>query len=673
MQASRLAPRLLQLAAAACGRAAAGCKVQYASLSSAAGAGGGGGGASAAARAGSRQQWAAAVAACLGVGAVGLQMYPGGDNTAECEAAASPPDAPPEGAPAAEAAAPKRKTRVVVLGSGWGAVAFLKNLDWKGAFGPNGQYEVVVVSPRSYFLYTPLLPGAAAGSVQERSIMEPIRNLLAGQGQYYQAACTSIDAERQVLHCAVNKCHVCEALDHESGKCQAGGGGGKKGWMKGGAAAPPAAPAAHELDTFEVPYDILLVGVGSVNNTFGIQGVAERCFFLKSIDDAHRLRVHISKVVEHAGLPHLTREERRRHLNFVVVGGGPTGVELAAELHDFVQEDVARLLPHLKEDISITVVDTMDHLLGAFDRQLSEYTASHFMREGINVQLGTMVRSVGEGALTVTRNGNKTEEKLPFGTCVWATGIAMHPLVRGLKEQLQRQLEDVQNSRTGVVVDGHLRVKGTNGTIFAMGDAAVTHQDKSVEDAAKLFAEADTNKDNRLSRDEVTGLLKKAGKRYPQMGELAAMLEEGVLEKAARGVWGASRKEGRYSKHVERLEAGLSFEEFQELLTDMDTLMRSLPPTAQVLPPLWHLCIRGHGPRRALPALRLPLQRPPGLAGGPDLARLRDVGPGVCPQPLDGSERLGAHEAVRAQHHRGLSRASRRQHHRQQQQQHQLA
>lgn len=57
---------------------------------------------------------------------------------------------------------------------------------------------------------------------------------------------------------------MCEALDHESGKCQAGGGGGKKGWMKGGAAAPPAAPAAHELDTFEVPYDILLVGVGAV-------------------------------------------------------------------------------------------------------------------------------------------------------------------------------------------------------------------------------------------------------------------------------------------------------------------------------------------------------------------------------------------------------------------------
>lgn len=206
-----------------------------------------------------------------------------------------------------------------------------------------------------------------------------------------------------------------------------------------------------------------------------------------------------SKVIEHASLPHLTPEERKRHLSFMVVGGGPTGawqrllgccqhacariglqhavsafpspltcaphtphspgwlhtgVELAAELHDFVQEDVGRLMPHLKvralrvapapppahgpasaahcalscpalplmprrpvarahalpcltsvpcccchcrpaprplqDEVSITVVDTMDHLLGAFDRQLSEYTSKHFSRAGIDVQLGTM-------------------------------------------------------------------------------------------------------------------------------------------------------------------------------------------------------------------------------------------------------------------------------------------
>lgn len=65
-----------------------------------------------------------------------------------------------------------------------------------------------------------------------------------------------------------------------------------------------------------------------MNNTFGIKGVEDHCHFLKSIDDAHRLRLRISRVIEHAGLPHLTPEERRRHLNFVVVGGGPTGVEL---------------------------------------------------------------------------------------------------------------------------------------------------------------------------------------------------------------------------------------------------------------------------------------------------------------------------------------------------------
>lgn len=507
----------------------------------------------------SRKQWALAVAASFGIGAAGLQLYSG--SKAACEAEATPPDALL--ALSSEEAPARRKTRVVVLGTGWGAISFLKSLDPK-TYGPDGRYELVVVSPRSYFLYTPLLPSAAAGSVQERSIMEPVRNLLHGAGTYFQAEATAIDPHRRVLTCSVDKCAVCKTVEREEGKC------GGKGQASCGAA----------RDTFELPYDVLIVGVGSVNNTFGIKGVEDHCHFLKSIDDAHRLRLRISRVIEHAGLPHLTPEERRRHLNFVVVGGGPTGVELAAELHDFVQEDVARLLPHLKDEVRISVVDTMDHLLGAFDRQLSEYTQSHFARSGIDVQLSTMVKSVSDGVLTVQRNGK--EEALPFGTCVWATGIAMHPLVRGLKGTLQQQLAEVQNARTGLVVDSHLRVKGTQGTIFCLGDAAVTHQERTLEAAPQLFAAADLDRDQRLSADEVVRMLKKNKRTYPQLAELATLLEEGALEKAAKGMWGASSKPNRYEKHIERLQRGLSFEEFRELLADMDTLMRSLPPTAQV-------------------------------------------------------------------------------------------
>ena len=132
MRGSRLAPRLLQLVAYASGKtpsSSAGTQKWAAARLSAAAGAGAGGGSQAAAAPGSRRQWALALAACLGAGSAGVQLISsGGGGTAECKAAQNPE---------AAGAAPKRKTRVVVLGTGWGAVSFLKNLDPKsfgGAF-----------------------------------------------------------------------------------------------------------------------------------------------------------------------------------------------------------------------------------------------------------------------------------------------------------------------------------------------------------------------------------------------------------------------------------------------------------------------------------------------------------------------------------------------------------
>ncbi|GAB4819591.1 hypothetical protein N2152v2_006637 [Parachlorella kessleri] len=296
----------------------------------------------------SKHRWLAALAACLaGTAAVGVAVQsgnPGGLAAAECKGSEQGPLSELHAATSVSSGA-NGKTRVVVLGSGWGAVAFLKSLD-PSTFGDQGRYDLTLVSPANFFTYTPLLPSVVAGTVEERSIVEPVRRLLKGQGNYYQAECIGIDPRRRVLKCAVDNCQACQA-SHGVGKDDKG------------------------RDTFEVPYDILLLGVGSVNNTFHIAGVEENCFFLKTIGDAHRLRIHLNKSIEHAGLPNLSKAERCRHLNFVVVGGGPTGVELAAEMLDLVQQDVEVLMPQLKGDIKITgdmkiaVIDTMDHLLGA--------------------------------------------------------------------------------------------------------------------------------------------------------------------------------------------------------------------------------------------------------------------------------------------------------------------
>ncbi|RYG48130.1 hypothetical protein EON67_07885, partial [archaeon] len=100
-------------------------------------------------------------------------------------------------------------------------------------------------------------------------------------------------------------------------------------------------PLAHDNEATThvhrtVPYDVLAVAIGARNNTFGIPGVEENMSFLKELADARHIRKSIARNVEAACLPGMTEEEQRRLLSFVIVGGGPTGVEFSAELHDFV-------------------------------------------------------------------------------------------------------------------------------------------------------------------------------------------------------------------------------------------------------------------------------------------------------------------------------------------------
>ena len=167
--------------------------------------------------------------------------------------------------------------------------------------------DLTVVSPRNYFLYTPLLPAVATGTVEDRSIVEPVRKVLAGKGAYFEAVVHEIDPASKSVVCCF--------------------------------------PADAGLDQacFKVPYDVLVLAVGCVNNTFGLQGVAEHAFFFKSIEDAARLRRHVSECFERAARPQTPPEEKAKLLSFVVCGGGPTGVEVAAELHDMIEEDLAKV------------------------------------------------------------------------------------------------------------------------------------------------------------------------------------------------------------------------------------------------------------------------------------------------------------------------------------------
>ena len=164
---------------------------------------------------------------------------------------------------------------------------------------------------------------------------------------------------------------------------------------------------------FEIGYDKLVVAVGAENNTFGTPGVYEHAHFLKEIVDARRIRAAVIDAFESACNPGQTDAERQRLLNFVVVGGGPTGVEFAAELADLVHQDLQATFPQIKNQVKIQLVEAMETVLSMFDKRISEYTEQNFKRESIDVLSNTFVKEVREREIIIQRKGSKTLESIP--------------------------------------------------------------------------------------------------------------------------------------------------------------------------------------------------------------------------------------------------------------------
>jgi NADH:ubiquinone reductase (non-electrogenic) len=169
------------------------------------------------------------------------------------------------------------KKTLVILGTGWGSVALLKKLDTEN-------YNVIVISPRNFFLFTPLLPSCPTGTVEHRSIMEPLRHILRhkkGTVKFYEAEATKVDHERRVV--------VVSDLSDVKG----------------------------DINQTEVPFDYLVVGVGAENATFGIPGVKEHACFLKEIGDAQKIRKQVMDCIETALFKDQTPSEKERLLHMV--------------------------------------------------------------------------------------------------------------------------------------------------------------------------------------------------------------------------------------------------------------------------------------------------------------------------------------------------------------------
>ncbi|KAL2113163.1 hypothetical protein VUR80DRAFT_5070 [Thermomyces stellatus] len=418
----------------------------------------------------------------------------------------------------------KAKPRLVILGGGWGSVAMLKNLN-------PGDYHVTVVSPTNYFLFTPMLPSATVGTLEVRSLVEPIRRILRRTGgNYIRAKAEDVDFENKLVEVS---------QEDENGK----------------------------ETRFYVPYDKLVIGVGCQSNPHGVPGL-EHAFLLKNVRDARRIRNKIQHNFELACLPTTSDEERKRLLSFVICGGGPTGVEFAAELYDFLNEDFTRQFPKLlRNEISVHLIQSRSHILNTYDEQVSRYAEDRFARDNVNVLTNSRVKEVRPDKIIFTQrddNGNILTKEIPSGFCLWSTGVAQ----RDFCKRLVDKLGTAQTNRKALETDTHLRLNGAPlGDVYAIGDCATVQNNVA---------------------DHIVSFLRTLSWKH---GKNPERLEIGFQE--WRSVAGEVKKKFPQAvSHLKRLDklfeqfdkdqsGTLDFGELSELLADIDSRLTSLPATAQ--------------------------------------------------------------------------------------------
>ncbi|XP_031249268.1 internal alternative NAD(P)H-ubiquinone oxidoreductase A2, mitochondrial-like [Pistacia vera] len=319
-----------------------------------------------------------------------------------------------------EATKPGEKPRVVVIGTGWGACRFLKGLDTK-------IYDVVCISPRNHMVFTPLLASTCVGTLEFRSVAEPVSRIQTSlatepNSYFYLASCTGIDTDKHEVYC--------ETLSNGA--------------------------LPNEPHYFKVAYDKLVIAAGAEPVTFGIKGVKENAFFLREVNHAQEIRKKLLLNLMLSENPGISKEEKNRLLHCVVIGGGPTGVEFSGELSDFIMKDVREQYAHVKDDIKVTLIEA-NEILSSFDIGLRHYAINHLNKSGVRLMQG-VVKEVHRKKI-VLNDGTD----VPYGLLVWSTGVGPSQFVKSLN------LPKSPGGRIGI--DEWLRVPSVE-DVFAVGDCA---------------------------------------------------------------------------------------------------------------------------------------------------------------------------------------------------------
>ncbi|CAN5840638.1 FAD-dependent oxidoreductase [soil metagenome] len=308
------------------------------------------------------------------------------------------------------------ETRIVILGGGFAGAATAERLEQR--FGPDPSVELTLISDTNALLFTPMLAEVAASSLEPTHISSPLRTSLR-RTDVVRGHVVGIDVERRRV-----------LLGPTSGSAE------------------------------EVPYDHLVLALGSVSNYLGMDSLEEEAFDFKTLSDAIRIRNHVIDVFERADREP-DPEVRRTLLTFVVAGGGFAGAELAGALNDFVR-GMLIYYPNVEPDgLKIVLIHSRKRILPELSESLADYALEHMRARGVTFELTTRVAGARRGVVVLDSG-----KEIRTETLVWTAGTIPNPLLQTLPVELDR--------RGAVPVEENLAVPGHAG-LWAVGDcAAVT-------------------------------------------------------------------------------------------------------------------------------------------------------------------------------------------------------
>jgi len=308
----------------------------------------------------------------------------------------------------------KSSKRILILGGGFAGLHTALHLE--RIFAKDNGVEIMMVNRNNFVLFTPMLAEVVSGSIEAKHVVSPLREFFR-KVIFQEAEVESIDVERKIVH-----------IYH---------------WNKS---------EAHD-----VFYDYLVLALGSETNFYGLPGVEQHSFPFKTISDAMNLRNQVIDMFERADIEP-DAQVRKQLLTFVVAGGGFAGIEVTAELNDFIRTS-RRFYRHVSSgDIRIALVVSGPRIMPELSEDLAVYALNRLRSQGIEFYLDTKVQSAGMNRVQLENGAAILSE-----TLIWTAGVAPDSLITSLSCR--------KDKKGGIMVNEFLEAPELPG-VWAVGDCA---------------------------------------------------------------------------------------------------------------------------------------------------------------------------------------------------------